>query len=83
MAKLIRKRGNIKQIKNINHLFSPFSDEMFRIITPLGRGERDNRGEFIKRDTVKYVYRKKRFASFPSPAGMSLPNYPWAGIMTS
>jgi hypothetical protein len=26
---------------------------------------------------------KKRFASFPSPAGMSLPNSPWAGIMTS
>ncbi len=25
---------------------------------------------------------KKRFASFPSPAGMSLPNSPWAGIMT-
>jgi hypothetical protein len=24
-----------------------------------------------------------RFASFPSPAGMSLPNSPWAGIMTS
>jgi hypothetical protein len=30
-----------------------------------------------------YVHRKKRFASFPSPAGMSLPNSPWAGIMTS
>ncbi len=28
------------------------------------------------------VHRKKRFASFPSPAGMSLPNSPWAGIMT-
>ncbi len=28
-------------------------------------------------------HRKKRFASFPSPAGMSLPNSPWAGIMTS
>jgi hypothetical protein len=26
---------------------------------------------------------KKRFVSFPSPAGMSLPNSPWAGIMTS
>ncbi len=26
---------------------------------------------------------KKRFASFPSPAGMSLPNSSWAGIMTS
>jgi hypothetical protein len=26
---------------------------------------------------------KKRFGSFPSPAGMSLPNSPWAGIMTS
>jgi hypothetical protein len=25
----------------------------------------------------------KRIASFPSPAGMSLPNSPWAGIMTS
>jgi hypothetical protein len=29
------------------------------------------------------LHRKKRFASFPSPAGMSLPNSPWAGIMTS
>ncbi len=26
---------------------------------------------------------KKRFPSFPSSAGMSLPNSPWAGIMTS
>jgi hypothetical protein len=26
---------------------------------------------------------KKRFASFPSLAGMSLPNSPWAGITTS
>jgi hypothetical protein len=29
------------------------------------------------------IHRRKRFASFPSPAGMSLPNSPWAGIMTS
>ncbi len=29
------------------------------------------------------LHRKKRFASFPSPAGMSLPNSPCAGIMTS
>ncbi len=29
------------------------------------------------------VHRKKRFASFPSPAGMSLPNSPWSGKMTS
>jgi hypothetical protein len=29
------------------------------------------------------IHRKKRFASFPSPSGMSLPNSPWAGIMTS
>jgi hypothetical protein len=29
------------------------------------------------------VHRKKRFGSFPSPARMSLPNSPWAGIMTS
>ncbi len=29
------------------------------------------------------IHRKKRFASSPSPAGMSLPNSPWAGIMTS
>ncbi len=28
-------------------------------------------------------HRKKKFASFPSPAGMSLPNSSWAGIMTS
>jgi hypothetical protein len=26
---------------------------------------------------------KKLLASFPSPAGMSLPNSPWVGIMTS
>ncbi len=26
---------------------------------------------------------KKRFANFPSPAGMSLPNSPWPGLMTS
>ncbi len=26
------------------------------------------------------LHRKQRFASFPSPAGMSLPNSPWAGI---
>jgi hypothetical protein len=32
---------------------------------------------------VALTHRKKRFASFPSPAGMSLPNSPWAGIMTS
>jgi hypothetical protein len=30
-----------------------------------------------------YIHCKKRFASFPSPAGVSLPNCPWAGIMTS
>jgi hypothetical protein len=29
------------------------------------------------------LHRKKRFGSFPSTAGMSLPNSPWAGIMTS
>ncbi len=33
---------------------------------------------YCKRYTVK-----KRFASFPSLAGMSLPNSPRAGIMTS
>jgi hypothetical protein len=33
--------------------------------------------------TVTFYTVKKRFASFPSPAGMSLPNSPWAGIMTS
>jgi hypothetical protein len=32
--------------------------------------------------TLSYTV-KKRFASFPSPAGMSIPNSPWAGIMTS
>jgi hypothetical protein len=32
---------------------------------------------------VPSLHRKKRFASFPSPAGMSLPNSPWAGRMTS
>ncbi len=38
---------------------------------------------------IKFVFHKvlytvkKRFASFPSPAGMSPPNSPWAGIMTS
>jgi hypothetical protein len=30
-----------------------------------------------------FLHCKKRFASFPSPAGMSLPNSPWAGIMTT
>ncbi len=30
-----------------------------------------------------YYTLKQRFASFPSPAGMSLPNSHWAGIMTS
>ncbi len=34
-------------------------------------------------DALNAIHRKKRFASFPSPAGMSLPNSPWAGIMTS
>ncbi len=29
------------------------------------------------------LHRKKRFGSFPSPAGMSLSNSPWAVIMTS
>ncbi len=29
------------------------------------------------------LHPKKKFASFPSPAGMSLTNSPWAGIMTS
>ncbi len=29
------------------------------------------------------LHRKKRLASFPSPHGMSLPNSPLAGIMTS
>ncbi len=32
---------------------------------------------------INALHRKKRFASFPSPAGMSLPNSSWAGIMTS
>ncbi len=32
---------------------------------------------------VGRLHRKKRFASFPSPAGMSLPNSPWAGITTA
>jgi hypothetical protein len=34
-------------------------------------------------DCMIKLHRKKRFASFPSTAGMSLPNSPWAGIMTS
>jgi hypothetical protein len=29
------------------------------------------------------LHRKKRFEIFPAPDGMSLPNSPWAGIMTS
>ncbi len=32
---------------------------------------------------ITRTHRKKRFASFPSSAGMSLPNSLWAGIMTS
>ncbi len=31
--------------------------------------------------TVLRMHRKKRFTSFPSPAGMSLPKSPWAGII--
>ncbi len=34
-------------------------------------------------DTVVQLHRKKKFSSFPSLAGMSLTNSPWAGIMTS
>ncbi len=33
--------------------------------------------------SFSYTHRKKRFASIPSPAGMSLPNSPLAGIITS
>jgi hypothetical protein len=29
------------------------------------------------------IHRKKKFSSFVSPAGKSLQNSPWAGIMTS
>ncbi len=46
------------------------------------RGWREKREEASGIKTWR-VHRKKRFASFPSPAGMSLPNSPWAGIMTS
>jgi hypothetical protein len=35
-----------------------------------------------RRERIPYTV-KKRFESFLSPAGMSLPNSPWAGIMTS
>jgi hypothetical protein len=41
---------------------------------------------FVSEDG-RFIYKhytvKKRMASFPSLAGMSLPNSPWAGIMTS
>ncbi len=36
----------------------------------------------VKASKTTYTV-KKRIESFPSPAGMSLPNSPWAGIMTS
>ncbi len=36
-----------------------------------------------KKLKIKWVLRKKSFPSFPSPAGMSLPNSSWAGIMMS
>jgi hypothetical protein len=39
--------------------------------------------EFTYIDPEVHAHRKKRIASFPSPVGMSQPNSPWAGIMTS
>jgi hypothetical protein len=40
--------------------------------------------EGAKWDREHRVYTvKKRFASFPSPARMSLPNSPWEGVMPS
>jgi len=45
----------------------------------LGTGGKRN----IINTLMNLIHHKKRFASFPSPAGMSLPNSPWAGIMTS
>jgi hypothetical protein len=42
--------------------------------------------EYVKKENVRCYRRyivKKRFASFPSTAEMSLPSSPWAGIMTS
>ncbi len=36
-----------------------------------------------KKFKIKWVHRKKSFPSFPFPAGMSLPNSSWAGIMMS
>ncbi len=42
-----------------------------------------SRSLVFKQRNCFYYTVKKRFASFPSPAGMSLPNSPWAGIMTS
>ncbi len=32
-------------------------------------------------DGISQLHRKKRLATFPSPAGMSLPNLFWAGII--
>jgi hypothetical protein len=51
----------------------------------IGLGEIEIASHLLKglvENIPKYTV-KKRFASFPSPAGMSLPNSPWAGIMTS
>jgi hypothetical protein len=45
--------------------------------------ERRGEAPCINIQVFSHNHRKKRFASFPSPAGMSLPNSPWAGIMTS
>ena len=41
-----------------------------------------NLSPYTSRPLLIYTV-KKRIGSFPSPAGMSLPNSPWAGIMTS
>jgi hypothetical protein len=48
-----------------------------------GGQNRDVVLEHLNGSQQEKVHRKKRFVSFPSPAGMSLPNTPWAGIMTS
>jgi hypothetical protein len=61
--------------------FEPISKQPKQ--TDLFRNEPKQSGIFWKIPKYALYTVKKRFESFPSPAGMSLPNSPWAGIMTS
>jgi hypothetical protein len=53
---------------------------MQRTIYRIHKTGRDTRYSIRTKGLKTTLYTvKKRFASFPSPAGMSLPNSPWAG----